>query len=122
MRAVGIMLVQRVLNRVFPDHLVRCQLPLGVSEFSEPEPDFAIVPGQPRDYLGKPHPNSSLLVIEIADTTLAFDRKVKAKLYAAAGIADYWLLNLVDIAKTPRAWQSPQMPHSAIHPSGHVCG
>ena len=52
--------------------------------------------GNPRDYLGTGHPKTALLVIEVSDTTLPFDRNRKASLYAAAGIADYWIINLMD--------------------------
>lgn len=68
--------------------------PLVVGDDSEPEPDLAIVPGTPRDY--PDHPTSALLVVEVSDTTLALDRGQKRRLYAAAGITDYWVLNLVD--------------------------
>jgi len=51
--------------------------------------------GSPRDYRDA-HPATALLIVEVADTTLLFDRTTKASLYARAGIADYWVLNLVD--------------------------
>ena len=69
------------------------QAPLGFED-SEPQPDIAVVRGTPRSY--KDHPSTALLVVEISDTTLRFDRKTKASLYASAGIKDYWLLNLKD--------------------------
>jgi Uma2 family endonuclease len=56
-------------------------------------PDLAIVPGKPSDYRHK-HPTTALLVIEIADTTLEYDRTQKLALYAKAGIPEYWILNL----------------------------
>jgi Uma2 family endonuclease len=71
---------------------VRIQMPLAVSESSEPEPDIAIVP--PGDYLDD-HPSSAWLVIEVADSSLDRDRS-KAKVYAAAGVVEYWIVNLVD--------------------------
>jgi Uma2 family endonuclease len=95
--AVAVMLVQQALLRAFPECVVRCQLPLTLADDSEPEPDLAVVPGKPRDYLGLGHhPTSALLVIEISESTLAFDRSTKAALYARAGIADYWIVNLID--------------------------
>ncbi len=51
--------------------------------------------GSPRDWLAD-HPSTAALVVEIADTSLRFDRAVKGRVYAAAGIADYWIVNLRD--------------------------
>jgi len=73
--------------------VVRVQSPLALAEDSEPEPDVAVVP--PGDYSGG-HPQTAWLVIEVADESLRKDRDVKAGLYAAAGIQEYWLVNLVD--------------------------
>jgi len=72
---------------------VRQQLPLRLSATVQPEPDLAVVSGSARDYRSA-HPDAALLVVEISDTTLAFDRGVKTSLYASAGVADYWLLDL----------------------------
>ncbi len=72
---------------------VQIQSPLAVSDLSEPEPDVAIAP--PGDY-SEGHPKTAWLVIEVADTSLTKDRDVKASLYAACGIPEYWLVNLVD--------------------------
>ena len=89
-------LAQYAFAAAFPDHWTRIQLPLTLTD-SEPEPDIALVPGSPRDYtnLGY-HPNSASLVMEIAEPSLKYDRHVKAPLYAAAGIKDFWILNLPD--------------------------
>lgn len=74
---------------------VRPQLPLAVGGDSDPEPDLAVVEGSPEDY-AEAHPRTAVLLVEVADTTLAYDRTTKASLYAAAGIRDYWVVNLVD--------------------------
>jgi Uma2 family endonuclease len=74
---------------------VRAQLPLALGEFSEPEPDLAIVKGGPWDYVDE-HPHTALLVVEVADSTLGKDRLRKAPLYAQFGIAEYWIINLND--------------------------
>jgi Uma2 family endonuclease len=74
---------------------VRCQAPLHLGGRSAPEPDLAIVPGRPRDYIGKGHPISALLVVEVSGATLAYDRGLKAGIYARYGITDYWIVNLV---------------------------
>ena len=85
--------------------IVSIQDPIRLDDYSEPEPDVAVVSGSPRDYRDA-HPSTALLVVEVADTSLLFDRTTKASLYARAGIADYWLLNLVDqiveVHRTPQ--------------------
>jgi Uma2 family endonuclease len=74
---------------------VRIRSPLALDEMSEPEPDLAVVEGSGRDYLAA-HPESALLVVEVADTTLRYARGRKASLYARAGIAEYWIVTLAD--------------------------
>jgi len=94
--ATGIRLVARALRVVFgPDWTIEAQLPVALDEESEPEPDIAVVPGGPRDYI-ESHPNRPELVVEVALASLALDRGEKASLYARAGVADYWIINLVD--------------------------
>jgi Uma2 family endonuclease len=72
---------------------VRTQAPLPVSNLSEPEPDIAIIAGSPRTV--RQHPKVALLVVEVSDSTRAFDRGRKAALYAKSGISDYWVVDLV---------------------------
>ena len=94
--AAVITLVADVLRRVLgPSWHIRIQAPLALDEESEPEPDVAVVPGSPRDYLAA-HPSRPALVIEVAESSLALDRGMKASLYARAGVVDYWLVNLVN--------------------------
>ena len=69
-------------------------LPWPWTPSSAPEPDVAIVPGRPRDFLSG-HPRHAVLLVEIADTTLAYDRSTKRALYARNGVPEYWLVNLV---------------------------
>ena len=78
-----------------PGWLVRVQDPIALDAESEPEPDVAVVPGRARDYLAE-HPARPALLVEVAESSLAFDRGHKGSLYARAGIADYWIVNLVD--------------------------
>jgi len=73
---------------------VRAQAPLALGRDSEPEPDVSVVTGKRTDY--SDHPTTAVLVVEVSDTTLRYDRARKASLYASAGIADYWIVNLVD--------------------------
>lgn len=80
--------------RLFDEtHYVYVQLPLDFGN-SQPEPDFSFVPIQAESKSRLPI--SADLVIEVAKTSLAYDRHEKASLYAKAGIAELWILNLVD--------------------------
>ena len=74
---------------------VRGQGPIALDDESEPEPDVAVVPGTFRDYAGG-HPSRPALVVEVSESSLAFDRAHKGSLYARAALADYWIVNLVD--------------------------
>ncbi len=78
-----------------PRHKLRIQLPLDLGQTSEPEPDCTIVLATSRQNLAG-HPTSAVLVIEVADSSLSYDRRRKGSLYARAGIQDYWIINLVD--------------------------
>jgi Uma2 family endonuclease len=75
---------------------VRIQNSIGLPELeSAPQPDLAWV--VQRDYSrGRPTAADVLLVIEVADSGLAYDRGAKAELYAEAGVADYWIVNVAD--------------------------
>jgi Uma2 family endonuclease len=76
-----------------PDVEVRSHSPLALSEDSEPEPDIALVPA---GVYSTEHPRQALLVVEVADTSLAKDRRIKSALYATAGIPEFWLVNLTE--------------------------
>jgi Uma2 family endonuclease len=94
--ATAVGLVEDALREAFGrGFIVRAQNPIALDDDSEPEPDVAVVPGQRRDYT-RAHPAHPVLVVEVADTSLPLDRAQKASLYARAGIADYWIVNLVD--------------------------
>ena len=69
------------------------QRPFAAGE-SEPVPDVAVIPGKFEDYTD--HPATALLLVEVADTTLAHDTTTKAELYATAGVADFWVLDVVN--------------------------
>ena len=69
--------------------------PITIPKHSEPQPDAAIVRAKADNYKsGHPQPKDVLLVIEVADSSAAFDYQVKSKLYGKAGIAEYWILNI----------------------------
>lgn len=94
--AAAVSLAEEALREAFGEgFLVRPGLPLALSSDSEPEPDVAVVPGTARNYVNV-HPSTALLILEIANSSLAYDRGRKARLYARAGLADYWIVNLVD--------------------------
>ena len=96
--ASGITRVSRAIQAILPaGWLVRTQLPVSLDDDSEPEPDLVVVPDRADEYSAF-HPERPVLVVEVAESSLAFDRCEKASLYARAGIADYWIVNLVDRA------------------------
>lgn len=92
------------LLRVFtPDWAtVSIQCPMRLSG-ARPIPDFVVVAGSPEQI--KEHPTTALLVVEVSDTSLEYDRTEKARLYAAHGIADYWVVDLngncVEVRRNP---------------------
>jgi Uma2 family endonuclease len=94
--ATAARLVVRALEAVFAAGWdVRAGLPIALAPDSEPEPDVSVVRGGPRDYLEE-HPARPVLVVEVAFSSLAFDRRYRGSLYARAGLPDYWIMNLVD--------------------------
>ena len=91
--------VERVTYTLFPlfhpTFRVRVQLPFNMGATTEPEPDFLIqaVAGLQAPHL---HPTTADLIVEGSDSSLSYDRRRKGSLYARAGVADYWIVNLVD--------------------------
>lgn len=75
--------------------VIRTQLPLILGTHSVPEPDIALVPEPASQYLTR-HPTTAWLLIEIAETSLPQDRLTKARMYATAGIPEYWIVNVRD--------------------------
>jgi Uma2 family endonuclease len=98
---------RRIVLAVGDAVVVRCQLPLRLSIRSEPEPDFAIVKARGRHYASA-HPTAAdvLLLIEIAHSSVKYDRYVKLPLYARHGIAEAWLIDIeaarVHVFRAPR--------------------
>jgi Uma2 family endonuclease len=95
-----------------PGWIVRTQLPVALDDESEPEPDVVALPGSPEDYR-EAHPSRPVLVVEVAESSLRFDREHKGSLYARAGIADYWILNLVD--RVLEVYRAPAPDAAAAH-------
>jgi len=89
-------LLRQALERLIPrGWYVDSQEPITTFD-SEPEPDVTVVRGDTLDYLDRhPHPHEVGLVVEVADATLQRDRSTKKRVYARAGVAVYWLVNLV---------------------------
>lgn len=74
--------------------VIRVQMPVAIPHFDEPEPDIAVLRPREDDYENHPAPDDVLLLIEVSDTSLAYDRGVKLPLYARAGIPEVWIVNL----------------------------
>jgi Uma2 family endonuclease len=92
--ATSVTLTAEILRQVFgKGWVIREEKPLSLGINSDPQPDVAVVPGKVRDYKDR-HPSTASLVIEVADSSLTYDRTYKASLYAKAEIADYWIINI----------------------------
>ncbi len=77
------------------EYVCAVQNPITIPDHSEPEPDFALINRITYSRRkGQPLPEDVALLIEVSDATLAFDRKEKHSLYAAADIQEYWIINL----------------------------
>lgn len=96
LHATAVTFAARAVEKSFgAGHFVRWLMPLALGERSEPEPDVAVIAGDVRDYTHD-HPATAALIVEVADTSLAYDRTTKGSLYARAGIPEHWIVNLVD--------------------------
>jgi Uma2 family endonuclease len=103
--ATALTLAAQALADVFgPGHFLRNQQPFAIDARSELQPDIAIVAGEVRDYVYA-HPTRAVLLIEVSDSSLRFDRSRKARAYARAGIEDCWIINLagqcVEVCRQP---------------------
>ncbi|MEM7367705.1 MAG: Uma2 family endonuclease [Bacteroidota bacterium] len=89
--------IQEALVSLGKEILTRYQEPITLSDHSEPEPDVALVKRQPDYYVAAhPGPSDIFLLIEVADSSLQFDRAIKLPLYAAEGITECWIVNVCD--------------------------
>ncbi len=95
---------------------VRTQLPLALGQDSDPGPDVSVVRDRRED--DTDHPTAAVLVAEVADSSLAEDRDRKAGIYAAAGVPEYWIVNLID--RTLEVYLLPGP--DPVHPSGWSYG
>jgi Uma2 family endonuclease len=94
--AFAIELANEALRTAFgSEWRVRVQLPIALDDESEPEPDVSVAPGRLRES-SEAKPSRLVLVVEVAQSSLALDREYKGSLYARARVADYWIVNLAD--------------------------
>jgi Uma2 family endonuclease len=100
---------------------------LGAAAGSEPQPDVAVYAGARRDY--SDHPTVAALIVEVADTTFSYDTTTKAELYATAGVADYWVLDVTNrqlhVFRDPQALSvhlgaTAYQTHDVLAPTDHV--
>ena len=114
--AVG--LVAKALERAFGDGwFVQVQSPIGLDDRSEPEPDVCVVRGSLRDYV-EAHPTRPTLIVEVALSGLGVARGRKAAAYARGGIADYWIVNLLD--RVLEVYREPARPGPARRRWGYA--
>ncbi len=90
-------IAERLISQLGSHSIVSIQGPIHLSDFSTPQPDLALLAPR-RDYYKRslPQPGDIMLVIEVADSSLAYDREVKTPLYARANIPEAWIVNLID--------------------------
>jgi Uma2 family endonuclease len=97
-----------ILTRLLGDTaIVSVQDPVRLNDYTEPEPDVAVLRQRADFYAqGHPHPDDVLLVIEVADTSLDYDRDEKMPRYAAANIAEAWLIDVA--SQTVEQYRQPR--------------
>lgn len=126
--AVAIARIQRVFERHIAHDAchVRTQLPMTLRPRSEPEPDVTLVAGADTEYLeNHPGPADTLLVVEVAESSLEYDRTTKQRIYAAAAVPEYWIVNLID--DQIEVYQSPLSAEQCYarrtdHKAAHAIG
>ena len=126
-------LVRHFARRVHESLFIRCQNPLRLDEFSEPEPDIAILRPRADCYTtAHPGPADVLLVIEVADTSLAYDLGTKVPLYARYGIPEVWVIDAatrqtrvfrqpVGSGKSAGGTSGSYVTEASIEPHGSLC-
>jgi Uma2 family endonuclease len=106
--ASSVMRLTSLLSREFGRQaLLNVQNPVQLDDDTLPQPDVALLRPQDDFYSRRhPGPEDILLLIEVSDTTLSYDRRVKTALYGAAGVLEYWIINLpkqvIEVYREPR--------------------
>lgn len=96
--------------------VVRVQGSFAAGDLSQPEPDFSILPLGDRD---DAHPDAAHLIIEVAQSSLRYDRGEKAELYAERGVPEYWIVNLVErVVEVHREPQDGRYQTRSTHTKG----
>jgi Uma2 family endonuclease len=109
----AIELANEALRTAFgPEWRVRVQLPVALDDESEPEPDVSVAPGPLREG-SEAKPSRLVLVVEIAQSSLAFDRTYKGSLYARARVPEFWIVNIVD--RVLEVYRDPKPDASASY-------
>lgn len=99
------------LNKLFnhiisDDQLISIQNPICINDLNEPEPDISVLKAK-ADFYAESHPKGTdtLLVIEVSDSTLSYDKEIKLPLYATGGVPEYWIINLqkneIEVHRSP---------------------
>ncbi len=83
----------QLMDRFRNGHFVRVQTGLPTNLDTDPVPDLAVIAGSPRDFATQ-HPRTAVLVVEVSDSSFDYDVGLKSNLYAAAGILDYWVIDV----------------------------
>ncbi len=93
---IAAIILFRLFDRLMPEgYHVEQEAPLAIGDDSMPEPDLAVIRGSLRDYLKRaPTAKQALLVVEVADSSVALDSRTKLKAYAAEAIPVYWIVNI----------------------------
>jgi Uma2 family endonuclease len=108
----AVMLVSHSLQSAFGnDRAISVQNSFRVGVRKEPQPDVAVLPSRIRDYANQT-PTEALLIVEVSDTMLAYDRAWKMSVYAQAYVQEYWIVNLDQ--QQVEAYRKPELrPHDA---------
>jgi Uma2 family endonuclease len=118
-RVVALDATREVLAGLLPrGWWLREEKPVRIPDFDEPEPDISVVRGSRQDYRARhPGPGEIEFLVEVSDTSLAWDRGEKLSAYARAGVPSYWIINLVD-----RQLEVFTSPESQVYRSRQVLG
>jgi Uma2 family endonuclease len=116
--SVAVELVYESLRQVFGEgYSLRHQTSVVHGDYSQSEPDVAVVQGAIRDY-SKEHPKTAILLVEVSRSSLAYDKNRKLHLYASMGVPEYWILDLNN--RQLLVYREPQADASA--PFGYSYG